>query len=51
MAEHACDEVEVYMGMVVEAKQTFEGLIEHLKMLFSLGRLWVNWSVISMVMA
>ena len=25
-AEHACDEVEFYMGMVAEDQQTFEGL-------------------------
>ena len=33
-AEHAHDEVEFYMGMVVEEQQTFEGLIQHLKNAF-----------------
>ena len=26
-AEHACDEVELYIGMVTENQQTFEGLM------------------------
>ena len=30
-AEHACNEVEFYMGMVTEDQQTFEGLMQHLK--------------------
>ena len=33
-AEHALDKVEFYMGMVVEEKQTFEGLVQHLKNAF-----------------
>ena len=33
-AEHACNEVEFYMGMVAEEQQTFEGLIQHLKNAF-----------------
>ena len=33
-AERACNEVEFYMGMVVDDQQTFEGLIEHLKNAF-----------------
>ena len=27
MAEHACGEIEFYMGMVMEDQQTFEGLV------------------------
>ena len=37
-AEHACDEVEFYMGMVVEDQQTFEGLVQHLKNAFQSGK-------------
>ena len=37
-AEHACDEVEFYMGMVVEEQQTFEGLVQHLKNAFQSGK-------------
>ena len=37
-AEHAHDEVEFYMGMIMEEQQTFEGLVQHLKMLFSPAR-------------
>ena len=33
-AEHAHDEVEFYMGMVVEEQQTYEGLVQHLKNAF-----------------
>ena len=33
-AEHACNKVEFYMGMVVEEQQTFEGLVQHLKNAF-----------------
>ena len=33
-AERARDEVEFYMGMVVDDQQTFEGLIQHLKNAF-----------------
>ena len=33
-AEHACNEVEFYMGMVTDDQQTFEGLIQHLKNAF-----------------
>ena len=36
-AECAHDEVEFYMGMVVEEHQTFEGLIQHLKNAFQSG--------------
>ena len=35
--EHACDEVEFYMGMVVEELQTFKSLIQHLKNTFQSG--------------
>ena len=37
-AEHACEEVEFYMGMVAEDQQTFEGLIQHLKNDFQSGK-------------
>ena len=37
-AEHACDKVEFYMGMVAEDQQTFEGLIQHLKNAFQSGK-------------
>ena len=37
-AEHACNEVEFYMGMVAEEQQTFEGLIQHLKNAFQSGK-------------
>ena len=33
-AECACNEVEFYMGMVVDDQQTFEGLVQHLKNAF-----------------
>ena len=33
-AEHAHNEVEFYMGMVVDDQQTFEGLVQHLKNAF-----------------
>ena len=33
-AERACNEVEFYMGMVMDDQQTFEGLIQHLKNAF-----------------
>ena len=36
-AEHARDEVEFYMGMVVDDQQTFEGLMQHLKNAFQSG--------------
>ena len=36
-AEHAHDEVEFYMGMVVDDQQTFEGLVQHLKNAFQSG--------------
>ena len=36
-AEHARDEVEFYMGMVMDDKQTFEGLVQHLKNAFQSG--------------
>ena len=35
----AHDGVEFYMGMIVDDHQTFEGLVNHLKMYFSQGRL------------
>ena len=37
-AEHACNKVEFYMGMVVDDQQTFEGLIQHLKNAFQSGK-------------
>ena len=37
-AECACNKVELYMGMVAEDKQTFEGLIQHLKNAFQSGK-------------
>ena len=37
-AERALDEVEFYMGMVVEEQQTFEGLNQHLKNAFQSGK-------------
>ena len=36
-AEHACDKVKFYMGMVVDEQQTFEGLVQHLKNAFQSG--------------
>ena len=36
-AEHARNEVEFYMGMVVDDQQTFEGLVQHLKNAFQSG--------------
>ena len=36
-AEHACNEVEFYMGMVADEQQTFEGLVQHLKNAFWSG--------------
>ena len=36
-AEHACDEVEFYMGIIVEDKQPFEGFVQHLKNAFQSG--------------
>ena len=33
-AGHALDEVEFYMGMVLEGEQTFVGLVEHHKKAF-----------------
>ena len=32
--ERACNEVEFYMGMVMDEQQTFEGLVQHLKNAF-----------------
>ena len=46
-AEHACSEVEFYMGMGVEEQQTFEGLIQHLKNAFQSGKTIMSWSMIS----
>ena len=36
-AERACNEVEFYMGMIVDDQQSFEGLVNHLKHAFQLG--------------
>ena len=36
-AEHACDEVEFYMGMIAEEDQSFEDLIDHLCDAFQSG--------------
>ena len=36
-SEHAGNEVEFYMGMVVDEQQTFEGLVQHLKNAFQSG--------------
>ena len=36
-AEHAHNEVEFYMGMVMDDQQTFEGLVQHLKNAFQSG--------------
>ena len=36
-AEHAYNEVQFYMGMVVDEQQTFEGLVQHLKNAFQSG--------------
>ena len=36
-AEHVHDEVELYMGMVADEQQTFEGLVQHLKNAFQSG--------------
>ena len=36
-AEHACNKVEIYMGMVAEEQQTFEGLVQHLRNVFQSG--------------
>ena len=36
-AEKACDEVEFYMGMIVDEQQSFDGLVNHLKNAFQLG--------------
>ena len=36
-AERAHDEVEFYMGMIVDDHQTFDGLVNHLKNAFQLG--------------
>ena len=38
MAEHACNEVEFYIEMVMEDQQTFEGLVQHLKNAFQSGK-------------
>ena len=37
-AERACNEVEFYMGMIVDDQQTFDGLVNHLKSAFQLGK-------------
>ena len=36
-AERTCDEVEFYMGMIMDDQQTFDGLVNHLKNSFQLG--------------
>ena len=36
-AERACNEVEFYMGMIVDDQQTFDGLVNHLKNAFQSG--------------
>ena len=36
-AERAHDEVEFYMGMIMDDQQTFDGLVNHLKNAFQLG--------------
>ena len=36
-AERACDEVEFYIGMIVDDQQTFDGLVNHLKNAFQAG--------------
>ena len=36
-AERACNEVEFYMGMIVDDQETFDGLVNHLKNSFQLG--------------
>ena len=36
-AERACDEVEFYMGMIMDDQQSFDGLVNHLKHAFQLG--------------
>ena len=41
-AERAHDEVEFYMSMNTDDQQTFDGLVNHLKVLFSQERLLTN---------
>ena len=42
-AERGHNEVEFYMGMIVDDQQTFDGLVNHLKKVhFSQGRLLAN---------
>ena len=41
-AERAHDEVEFYMGMIVDDQQTFDDLVTHLKVHFSQGRPLAN---------
>ena len=41
-AERVHNEVKFYMGMIAHDQQTFDGLVNHLKMLFSQERLSVN---------
>ena len=36
-AEIACNEVEFYMGMIMDDQQTFDGLVNHLKNAFQSG--------------
>ena len=40
-AEHSCDEVEFYMGMVAGDQHNFEAIIQHLKNAFQ------SWETIS----
>ena len=37
-AERACNEVEFYMGMITGGQQSFDGLVNHLKHAFQLGK-------------
>ena len=37
IAERALDEVEIYMGMIVDDQQTFDGIVNHLKSTFQSG--------------
>ena len=41
-AKRACDEVPFYMGMITDDQQTFDGLVNHLKMHSCQGRLLAN---------
>ena len=41
-ADRARDEVEFYMGMIADDQQSFDGLVNHLKMPSSRARPWVS---------